>query len=207
MHVEASYLQSWLSSLGWGDWRKSPGLLWRLSTRHGSLGDLGDIGVHILDMTAFLCGDIDEIYCRLATYDKGAKNNRVGEYVLDANDSFSASVKFANGAVGVVHSSRWATGHANSLRVRVYGNKGGIEVDLDRDWNGYRICVGPRATRKFRWKEVKCKPTPNNFQRFIRAIRAGKGDDNNFANALKIQAYLHYSVLSDKQGRALKVKV
>src|SRR5690606_20209247 len=32
-HVEASYLQSWLVSKAWGDWRTDPGWLWRLSTK------------------------------------------------------------------------------------------------------------------------------------------------------------------------------
>ncbi len=32
MHVEASYLQSWLSAKHWGDWHSSPAWLWRLST-------------------------------------------------------------------------------------------------------------------------------------------------------------------------------
>jgi predicted dehydrogenase len=31
-HVEASYLQSWLVSKFWEDWRTDPKLLWRLST-------------------------------------------------------------------------------------------------------------------------------------------------------------------------------
>ena len=35
IHVEASYLQSWLSSKYWGDWSKETTWLWRLSTKHG----------------------------------------------------------------------------------------------------------------------------------------------------------------------------
>ena len=41
-HVEASYLQSWLVSKAWGDWRTESQWLWRLSTRHGSNGVLGE---------------------------------------------------------------------------------------------------------------------------------------------------------------------
>jgi predicted dehydrogenase len=48
-HFEASYLQSWLVSKAWGDWRTESQWLWRLSKKHGSNGVLGDIGVHILD--------------------------------------------------------------------------------------------------------------------------------------------------------------
>ncbi len=43
-HVEASYLQSWLTADYWGDWHTSERFLWRLSSQHGSQGVLGDIG-------------------------------------------------------------------------------------------------------------------------------------------------------------------
>ena len=49
MHVEASYLQSWLVTDEWGDWRVDPRFTWRLSTAHGSSGTLGDIGCHTFD--------------------------------------------------------------------------------------------------------------------------------------------------------------
>lgn len=206
-HVESSYLQSWLASRGWGDWRQSPGLLWRLSTRHGSTGNLGDIGVHIYDLTSFLCGDIAEIYCRLMTFDKGVPGNRIDEYVLDANDSFVSTVTFAGGAIGAIHSSRWAVGHANSLRARVYGTAGGIEIDLDRAYDEYRICAGEENIKAARWETVKCPPTPSNYERFIDGIRTGRQDASSFANGLKIQAYLHYSFESDRLGRAVRVEL
>ena len=55
-HVEASYLQSWLVSKAWGDWRTESQWLWRLSKKHGSNGVLGDIGVHILDFASYGAG-------------------------------------------------------------------------------------------------------------------------------------------------------
>ena len=206
MHVESSYLQSWLAHTGWGDWRTSPGLPWRLSTKHGSNGVLGDLGCHIYDMTTLLCGDISTITCTLRTFDKGVPNNQLGEYTLDANDSFIATVEFANGALGTVHSSRWATGHQNSLRTRVFGDLGAIEVDLDRAYDEYRICVGEKALKATEWKTVKCKATPNNFQRFITSIKTGVNDPNDFANGVKIQAYLHCSMLSDEAHMPIAVE-
>ena len=204
IHVESSYLQSWLSNRAWGDWRENTALTWRLSTRHGSMGTLGDIGCHIFDMTTLLCGDIAEINCNLGTFDKGVAS--IGEYVFDANDSFIAAVKFANGALGTVHSTRWATGHANSLRTRVYGDLGAIEVDLDRAYDEYRICAG-KDTESFTWKTVKCPATPNNYQRFIRAIKSGAPDPSDFANGARIQAYLHYCMESDAARMPLAVEV
>ena len=206
VHVEASYLQSWLVAKSWGDWRTNPALTWRLSTSHGSAGDLGDIGCHIYDMTTLLCGDIAEIDCRLKTFDKGVPGNRIGEYALDANDSFAATVLFRNGAIGTIHSSRWATGHANSLRVRVYGDQGAVEVDLDKSYEEYRICVGKKDIDAYAWRTVKCRPTPSNYQRFITAIRTGKNDPSDFANGARIQACLHYSFESDARGGRVAVR-
>jgi predicted dehydrogenase len=205
IHVESSYLQSWLVSKIWGDWHTKDAFLWRLSTKHGSMGTLGDIGCHIYDLTAMLCGDIAEIYCRLETFDKGYPNNRMGEYILDANDSFISNVKFASGAVGTVHSSRWATGQCNSLRARVYGDKGAIELDLDAGADIYKVCIG-KDVDKCKWKTVKCKATPDNYQRFVTALRTGKNDPSDFENGAKVQAYLHYSMESDTKGKAVKVK-
>ena len=53
IHVEASYLQSWLVSKAWGEWEKESKWLWRLSSKHGSKGVLGDVGVHILDFATY----------------------------------------------------------------------------------------------------------------------------------------------------------
>jgi len=47
MHVEASYLQSWLAHTGWGDYRTAANLTWRLSHQgHGSAVWLA-LGCHI----------------------------------------------------------------------------------------------------------------------------------------------------------------
>jgi len=208
IHVEASYLQSWLVSKMWGDWRKDKGLTWRLSTAHGSGGTLGDLGCHIYDMASMLAGEIAEIHCRLKTFDKGIRRNRIGEYMLDANDSFTSSVIFKNGALGLIHSSRWATGHANSLRARVYGDKGAIEVDLDRSMNEYYICSGTKNIDRARWRAVRCRPAPNNQERFIKSIRTGKQDPqaSDFAGGVKIQSYLHWSRQSHRKGASVVVR-
>jgi predicted dehydrogenase len=207
MHVEASYLQSWLAQDAWGDWRTHSPLTWRLSTRHGSAGVLGDVGCHIYDLSALLCGDIAEISCRLKTFDKGVKGNRIGPYILDANDSFVSTVAFAGGGIGTVHATRWATGQMNSLRVRVFGDEGAVEVDLDRSTDSYRVTRGKNAIRKAEWKDVRCPPTPSQYQRFVRAVQTGKNDPCDFTNGARVQAYLDASIVSDTEKRPVKVKI
>lgn len=205
MHVETSYLQSWLCSRGWGDWRTSSQWLWRLSTEHGSAGTLGDIGCHLYDATALLAGPIRSISCRLETFSKGVRGNRVGEYVLDANDSFVSTVQFAHGALGAVHATRWASGHLNSLRFRVYGDAGAIEVDLDHSLREIRMCRGARNLDRAQWRSVRVPETPNNYRRFVRAIRTGEPDPSDFANALQVQACLAASIRSHEENRPAPV--
>ena len=203
MHVEASYLQSWLASKVWGDYRTNPSMLWRLSTQHGSAGVLGDIGVHILDFTTFAAGDIKSLNCRLKTFHK-AEGDRIGEYPLDANDSAVITIEMAGGALGTVHASRWAVGQANSLSLRVYGDKGALAVNLDQSYTTMQVCLGEDVD-KVLWKTLDCGKTPNIYQRFISSVRTGKNDQPDFAVGARVQKMLDACVESDRLGKAVVI--
>lgn len=202
-HVEASYLQTWLSSPIWGEWSTTPAWLWRLSTKHGSKGVLGDVGVHIVDFATYPAGPIKKVFARLKAFDK-APGNRIGEYPLDANDTAVIQVEFANGALGVIHTTRWATGHANRLSLKLHGTKGAFSFDSDFGNNTYRACLG-KDVATAQWKEIKAKPTPNNHQRFITAIRSGQVDQPDFARGSEIQRVLDACFESDATGQAVKI--
>lgn len=191
-HVEASYLQSWLSTADWSKWQERPGLLWRLSKKAGSRGDLGDIGVHIFDFASFAAGPIrtKSIKCSMKTFSKGIPGNTLGGMRLDANDSFIAICEFENGAIGAMHSSRWATGQGNSIRLRLWGSKGAIEVDLDSGWSQYKLFSIGKGPSGAAWRTVEAPKTPSIYQRFIKALRAGVNGQPDFAAAAKVQEYL-----------------
>jgi predicted dehydrogenase len=201
-HVEASYLQSWLVSKAWGDWRTESQWLWRLSRKHGSNGVLGDIGVHILDFASYGSGmDIEHVFARLKTFDK-APGNRIGEYDLDANDSFAMTVDFSNGALGVIHATRWATGHFNELRLRVYGERGGVEVQHRHDGSKLLVCVG-EDVESGTWRETAVPAVPTNYDRFAAAVRTGKNQQPDFRHAANLQKVLDLAMESDAEHREL----
>jgi predicted dehydrogenase len=202
-HVEASYLQAWLASKIWGDWRTTPAWLWRLSQKHGSKGVLGDVGVHIVDFATFPVGPIASVYCRLKAFDK-APGNQIGEYPLDANDSAVLNVEFQNGALGTIHTTRWCGGHANRLFLKIAGTKGTVEIDSDKTIAGYRICTGADLD-KAAWRDVAVTEVPNNYQRFIKSIRTGKQDQPDFARGAEIQKVLDACFVSDAESRPVKV--
>jgi predicted dehydrogenase len=200
-HIEASYLQHWVALRDYGD----PGpWLWRLSKAHGSNGTLGDIGIHIIDFTTFAVGQpIVSMHCRLQTFQK-VPGDRIGEYVLDANDSFIISAEFGNGAIGTIHSSRWASGHSNDQRLRVYGNKGGLELSHGHWGTLLRVCAGEDVATAT-WREVKAEPVKTNYQRFVEAVRAGKQDDPDFRHAAELQKVLDLALVADLDRREHRV--
>ncbi|MCB1517628.1 MAG: Gfo/Idh/MocA family oxidoreductase [Hyphomicrobiaceae bacterium] len=203
-HVEASYLQSWLVSDMWGKWNEGSTWLWRLSTAHGSKGVLGDIGIHILDFMSFGSGlEVASLDARLQTFHK-APGDRIGEYVLDANDSFVMSVGFDNGALGVVHASRWATGHINELRLRIYGDKGGLEVVHNPEGSELRGCLGRDANRAV-WKDIAPGKVPTNYEKFAKAVKAGESLDPMFRRAANIQLLLDLAERSSETQQRLSV--
>lgn len=204
-HFEASYLQSWLTQPAWGHWDKEPQWLWRLSSRHGSKGVLGDVGIHILDFATFIAGmDATQVSCLLQTFDK-APGGQIGEYVLDANDSATLQVRLSNGALGTVAATRFATGHLNDLRLRLYGLTGGLEVTFEKAVSHLRACLG-EDIHTGTWRDVDCPPVPTIYQRFISAIRGESPADPDFARGAALQRLLDRAVDSaDQDGRLLSV--
>lgn len=203
-HIEASYLQSWLVSKAWGDWSTESQWLWRLSTKHGSNGVLGDVGIHILDFAGYgAATDIDHIFARLKTFEK-APGNRIGEYDLDANDSFTMTAEFTNGAMGVIHASRWATGHLNELRLRIHGDKGALEVIHRPDRSLLRACLQEDVELAV-WKEIEVDPIATNYQKFVAAIQEGRGQEPNFRHAANLQKILDLAMVTELERRELTV--
>lgn len=198
-HFEAAYLQSWLTQAAWGDWKTESQWLWRLSTQHGSMGVLGDVGVHILDYATFVAGsDAASLSCRLTTFDK-AEGNQIGEYPLDANDSMNMHMQLENGAVGVIHASRFASGHLNDLSLRIYGAKGGLDVRFEGWESRLRACTGDdlEATK---WVDVPTPDVPTNYVRFIDAVRNAEQVFPDFRRGAALQAVLDLAVASDADG-------
>ncbi|OYW60858.1 MAG: oxidoreductase [Rhodobacterales bacterium 12-65-15] len=188
-HFEASYLQSWLTQPAWGPWDSDPKWLWRLSTAHGSKGVLGDVGIHILDFVTYIAGmDAVAVSCLLQTFDK-APGGRIGDYVLDANDSATLQLRLANGALGTVAATRFATGHLNDLRLRLYGQTGGLEVSFENATSRLRACLGADVATAA-WSEIDCPPVPTIYEHFIAAIRGSGKAEPDFARGAALQRLL-----------------
>ena len=115
--VYVEYPQGWLSKLSEREgnaqaaWRTDP-------KKSGKSGCMGDIGTHAAHLAEYITGTkISQICADLNIMVQGRHLDDDGNVLL----------KFDNGAAGVLMASQVAAGEENALKIRVYGEKGGIE--------------------------------------------------------------------------------
>lgn len=115
--VWVEYPQGWLSKLSEREgnaqaaWRTDP-------KKSGKSGSMGDIGTHAAHLAEYVTGaQISKICADL--------NTKVEGRMLD--DDGSVLLHFNNGASGVLMASQVAAGEENALKIRVYGEMGGLE--------------------------------------------------------------------------------
>jgi predicted dehydrogenase len=107
-------------------------LSWRMKKEEGGSGALGDLGSHVIDLIRHLVGEFASVQGHLETFiqerpvSKGAAEK--GPVTVDDVAWFQA--RMANGAVGTVEASRFATGTLDDLRIWIYGEKGAVKFDL-----------------------------------------------------------------------------
>jgi predicted dehydrogenase len=126
-HYRGTYLQDWPAD------PKFP-LVWRLRKEAAGSGALGDIASHSLDLARFLVGEITEVTGALETFikERPLPDNPRKKGPVTVDDASAAVVRFANGALGTIEASRFATGRKNYNRFEINGSKGSIAFNLER---------------------------------------------------------------------------
>jgi len=115
--VYVEYPQGWLSTFLEGANNKQAA--WRTDPkRSGIAGAMGDIGTHAFNMAEYVTGSNVTKLC-------ADLNIMVEGRMLD--DDGAVFLKFDNGASGVLMASQIAAGEENCIKIRVYGEKGGLE--------------------------------------------------------------------------------
>ncbi len=115
--VYVEYPQGWLSRRKEETGHK--GASWRTDpAKSGISGCMGDIGTHAENMVEFVTGLRIERLC--------AQLNIVVEG-RPIDDDGAVLMEFDNGATGVLMASQIAAGEENDLKIRAYGDKGGVE--------------------------------------------------------------------------------
>jgi predicted dehydrogenase len=115
--VQAEYAQDWLTETIESTGQKQAA--WRTDpARSGGGGAIGDIGTHAFNLLSFVTGlRAEALAADLQSFGAGRQ----------VDDNAHIMLRFAGGARGMVWASQVAPGNENGLRLRIYGDKGGIE--------------------------------------------------------------------------------
>ncbi|MBL4916461.1 Gfo/Idh/MocA family protein [Szabonella alba] len=114
--VQVEYPQDWMADASaltskQGEWRDDP-------ARSGAGGATGDIGTHAFNLMRFVTGQaVTSLSADLQSFGPGRQ--------LD--DNAHVLLRLADGARGMLWCSQVAPGHENGLRLRVFGEKGGLD--------------------------------------------------------------------------------
>jgi len=115
--VYVEYPQGWLSTFLEGTEQKQAA--WRTDpSKSGKAGSMGDIGTHAFNLAEYVTGlQVSHLCASLNIVVKGRKLDDDGDVLL----------KFEKGASGILFATQIAAGEENNIRIRVYGEKGGLE--------------------------------------------------------------------------------
>lgn len=112
--VQVEYPQDWLTvaqDFKQAEWRTDP-------ARSGAGGSTGDIGTHAYNLACFVTGqEAESLAADLQAFVPGRR----------VDDNAHVMLRYESGARGMLWSSQVAPGNENALRLRVYGDKGGLE--------------------------------------------------------------------------------
>jgi predicted dehydrogenase len=115
--VQVEYAQDWLTTPVEATGHKQA--VWRTDpAQSGPAGSLGDIGTHAYNLASF----VTRLRCQQVAAD-------VSIFVPGRrlDDNVQTLLRFEGGARGMLWASQVAVGNENNLRLRVYGEKAGLE--------------------------------------------------------------------------------
>src|ERR1044071_410529 len=197
------------------DWGNRP-LGWRQQSKLAGTGELGDMLSHRIDFAHSLMGQID----RLVANTKRFIDDRQGT-VSDLEDWVAIIADFANGATGVLESSKVATGRNESWRSQDYVEVNGSNasyVFFTERWNELQVGKpGGMGLEKISipeefWRYPGSKRDPRqgdplvtfrydqNFE-FIDAIRNQRSCSPSFLDGARAQAVMDSAVQSAQERR------
>ena len=127
-HYRANFLQ---------DWTISPDLpqggtgLWRLDVKAAGSGVTGDLLAHCIDTAIWINGPIKSVSAMTETFIKERKHSLTGKVEkVGIDDACAFLARFANGALAIFESTRYARGHKAEYTFEINGEKASIAWNL-----------------------------------------------------------------------------
>lgn len=229
-HYHGAYLQDWILN------PKFP-LVWRLEKKIAGSGALGDIGSHAADLARFLNSEFESVVGQMTTFIKerplqaeagGSLQARGGKAKgrVTVDDDANFLVRFRNGSVGAIESSRFCGGRRNYNTFQIYGSKASLAFNLERmnelelydgteeaGQQGFKIISVTESVHPYAgawWPPGHIIGYEHTFVHaihdFLVALEKDRLPEPNFYDGVKNQAILDAVERSAKSGKWEKVK-
>ena len=137
--IQVEYAHDWLTlpieneGQKQASWRTDP-------SKAGMGGSIGDIGSHAFNLADFITGaKLTELCADISNFVEGRKND----------DNAHVLLRYENGVKGMLWSSQVAPGNENALKIRIYGDKGGLEWEQENP-NYLRVDIFGEAKKIIR---------------------------------------------------------
>ncbi len=228
-HYRGAYLQDWIMN------PKFP-LVWRLEKKTAGSGALGDIGSHAADLARFLNSEFESVVGQMTTFIKerpilaeagGSLQARGGKAKgrVTVDDDANFLVRFRNGSVGAIESSRFCGGRRNYNTFQIYGSKASLAFNLER-MNELELYEGTDDVGRQGFKTISVTESVHPYagawwppghiigyehtfvhaiHDFLVAIEKDRLPEPNFHDGVKNQAILDAVERSVKSGKWEKV--
>jgi len=205
-------------------------ITWRLRKEQSGGGALVDLGSHVIDLVRYLVGEFESVQATLHTFVKERPTQRGASQKepVTVDDVAWVQARMAEGALGTIEVSRFATGTLDDLHIEIYGERGALRFDLmepnwlywydatrpggplggDRGWvrletvQNYPGAAAPPGRSTLSWARTHAE----NQYAFLRALVEGKPPQPDIVDGLRTQLVLDAAYTSAEAGNWVPVQ-
>jgi predicted dehydrogenase len=230
-HYRALFLQDWTMA---ADLPQGGAALWRLDAAAAGSGVTGDLLAHNIDTAMWLNGPITRVIADTETFIKERVHQETGKVQpVGIDDACAFLARFANGAMGVFESTRYARGHKALKTFELNGADGSVAFDLhDSQWLSffeYRTPAGDKLdSHTAGWRKIHVTSFEHPYMDrwwvpgltigyehtfvhaladFLHGVETGTPAEPTFRTALQTQRVCDTILQSAKEGRWVETGV
>ncbi len=220
-HWRGAYQQSWLVN-------PDHPIDWKLRKDTAGAGPLWDLGSHAVDLAHHLVGDFSNITCQGKQFisERPLAEEPTKKGNVEVECAALMLSEFANGALGSIETTRYATGRRNRHTFEIYGSEGSMTWDME-DMNRLHFYSGkdPATTSGYRdilvtqreheyvnawWPPGHIIGYEHGFVHavvdFLQAIKDGGGMTPNFHDGVRITDVLEAALTSMDSGNRVSIE-
>ncbi|HUX13874.1 MAG TPA: Gfo/Idh/MocA family oxidoreductase [Spirochaetia bacterium] len=197
-------------------------LSWRTRKELSGGGALFDLGSHVIDLARYLIADFAQVFATTRTFvgsrPIGPGSQEKGPVTVD--DAVWMQARLADGSMGTIEVSRFATGSLDDLTMRIEGKRGALKFDLmDANWLYFYNAARTDAAAGAGWTRLETAASfpgaqipparsilgwtrmhAENQYRFLRSIAAGSEPEPGLADGYAAQLVMESAYESAASG-------